>query len=697
MLKWFVKYNKILLVVFGVLLMVSFTIGTVALDTFLDRAFNLIRYGSTLSPGDTIGKTESYKITTLDEQEAYEDQKILGAVLGSVNPVLPRMIIGDDELRWALALQEARRAGLWASNQEVAQMLGYLGIDSTERMARLEAVAGYSDPRIREAVRHFLMVENYRQLVSGTAFQPMEDGIPTQTYARLSDLREAAQTFQMAQQLYAQSQNPSSYFRASALMRQANMLFMLADGAPRYSEPSLEYLFASRGAQVSGQYVLVGNRVYQQDVPAPTEQELQALFDQYKDELPGRSEPYGFGYKFPDRVKLEALTLPIAPIREKVRPDVEVDIAAAMEFYEQHKDQMVARNEMGEPTGEKLSFEQARPRIIERLIDERANEKAMTIAKQARAILTQNLANVEQEGGYYQLPDDFKPVSMRVAADKLAQQQDVRVTLTDAQLADQWQTMNDLVQIEDLGMSVLASAPQVPLVEYVKSAKQMNPPITNPLITRRLQVNVPSEIMADRDGSLSVFRLTAASPEHSPESLETVRDQVTNDARQLAAFKKLMENQSQWTEQGRSKGLEAVAQELDGQVIPFPALSQARGQVPGIGRSESFIDGVFDMASKLDKPGSLESLPANERIGSAPVDSELALALFELQEFMPISRQEFLNALSEPQGVALANAMIERDLQNPMSLESIIQRSGFKYSPGREPDVEDDPDYAPTP
>ena len=79
------------------------------------------------------------------------------------------------------------------------------------------------------------------------------------------------------------------------------------------------------------------------DQPAPTEAQLQEQFKAYADVTPGRldnSNPFGFGYRLPDRLKLQYLAVPLEPIREVVRKtksDADWAVEAYV-FYEKNPD-----------------------------------------------------------------------------------------------------------------------------------------------------------------------------------------------------------------------------------------------------------------------------------------------------------------------------------------------------------------------
>src|SRR5690606_1841290 len=104
------------------------------------------------------------------------------------------------------------------------------------------------------------------------------------------------------------------------------------DDSQRLSEPLIQHFLYDEQATVAGEAVLVDSERYLDQVAPPTEAELEALFAQYRDDLRGQGEPYGFGYRVPSRVKIEYLVVPM----DRVRSQVRVSVAEAMAYYDDH-------------------------------------------------------------------------------------------------------------------------------------------------------------------------------------------------------------------------------------------------------------------------------------------------------------------------------------------------------------------------
>ena len=147
MLKFFRKYNKLILVVGGCLLMVAFLVqGTVS---------------------QLVGGSGDYTIGELSDGTELKASQRRGAAaqldildqLGSPAPYLGLMadqITGTDNppLVWLLIQEDARRMGLGASRYEVESVLAALGVDE-QGVMRIAARFGTQSRVIEDAVASY--------------------------------------------------------------------------------------------------------------------------------------------------------------------------------------------------------------------------------------------------------------------------------------------------------------------------------------------------------------------------------------------------------------------------------------------------------------------------------------------------------------------------------------------------------------
>jgi hypothetical protein len=636
--KFFREYNKYILVVGGSILMVAFLI---------EPALNMIRPGGGVP---TVGTLAGERITAEHQQQAAHELMILERI-----PLLGQMTYSEnDPLRWFLMVHEARQMGLSASRDEVEEMLRATGMDN-QALGQLMQGTGATRGFIEQAVRHWLMVQTYRELLLGQSHTPVST---------------RAQNIMLAQQ-----------FGQQGMIGFAQSLIMAAMGSQRVSDPLIQHFLQSQAATVAGQVVLISHEGYLDRVEPPTAQELQALFEEYREMLPGRSQPYGFGYRAPARVRLQWLTVPI----DAVRDAVEIDEADALEFYQQNRQQFTTRSPEGDGTPQVRPYAEVRDRVIEQLRDERADRQAMQVIRAAQTLMREDDAvrRLPVDGAYRALPADFSPMSMEQVAERVQQRHGV---LPEVRQTRDWRSIRELRELPGLGRAVLVGRREVEFVPYVMSAREMEPARDNPLIPLRLQVGIPSEPLRSADGSYHVFRLTDAEPERSPASLDEVRDQVEADARRLAAFRLLLSEQPQWVQRARAEGIEPIADELDLIIrnvpqLPRQAMMGPGGvvEVPGIGPAEGLLAAMFQLGQMLYDRGELAAVPDAERIDATPLENRLSLAVFRLDAFTPMSRAEYESAIGDPSiGPALTLTMLDTEgVDDPLSNAAIHRRLNF--------------------
>lgn len=668
MFKFFREYNKAILVTGCIVLMIAF----------------LLPQGAQMfapSPEtQVIGSVGGDEITWGDQQQAAAELQVLASF-----PILQNVGFTpqpDDALRWLLMVREAESMGLSASQMEARMVLESLGVDETQ-LAQLLRQTRTTREGVEQALRHWLMVQDYVQLFAGLVHQS--------SFSKLGNMAMAMQI-----QRQAMGGDISQYMMAQ---QQLNMLMAASSPSQRLSEPVVRHFVQGQQATVRGKAVLVSADRYLDQVPAPTDEQLQKLFNEHKDELPGTvtdANPYGFGYKSPDRVKLEWLTIPA----DAVRAAVQVDEADALAYYRQNQAEFTQTPPTPPPTPGATTpppapqptvqpYTEVRGRIVERLRQQKADALAQQVIKAAQGVLLEDPAvrGLGNENGYRTVPGDgsFRPMSLEDAAARIQERFKVRPTVRG--ITDRWVNLSDLSSLDGLGEATLAARQDVSIEAYLRSAREMKPAPGNPLTPLRLQAGLPSEPLKSFMGDYYLLRITAAEPARAPEKLDEVRAQVVEDARKLAAYERLLADRERWVSRAKESGLEAVATEAGAAVLPIDPTSQATmmpGQeptVPGIGPAEELLKRMFELGQTLSHNGAVAAAPAAERIGSAAVEPKLSLAVFQIDGFDPVTQSGFESARSDPMLGARINAsMLRVDIgeESPLSLEAIQQRVGYK-------------------
>ncbi|QQE12656.1 hypothetical protein JD969_04105 [Planctomycetota bacterium] len=582
---------------------------------------------SLVGPGVPVQGTLNGEEVTVEETRWSATQlEILRRYVPQLGIMTSAMLEADGEyersLLWYMIQHDSQRLGISASNMEAYSVLAAIGIDQTgvQRIAnQMKAQEGV----VLDAVKSWLIAEAYSELMLGKSHESI--------YSRIGRFNQIAQAY-------------SQVFGQMALTFAAQQ----SEDPYRVSKPLIAHYLQDQKARVGGEAVVIPADLYLEDIAEPNEAELTALFDEYKNNLPGQGQ-YGFGYKIPDRVKLEYIGIPL----DEVMSQVSVEPAEANEFYRANKERFVKLDEENKPiAGEYQTFAEVYTQISEGLKQRKAFELAQQIAKTALADLEKPLASVKKKQGYYAFNKDFIGISMRTVAEELEREFKVRVQQYNS-YKDKWIDVDRIGDLPGIGMSYAGGRQDAPFTTYVASAKQLDPNVdTNPLIALYLQVEVPSQIMIGQDGSVYIFRLVEAEAAHAPASMADVKTQVMTDAKLKLAYAKLLDETQQWLELAKSSGLDAVAKQAKTDVrrtglvprieLGGIAASDQTPDISGIGKSRELVDAMYQIARDSGKSGDLkEEVAADKRTGEAPLEQKLSLVVFRVDDYNLMTETEY--------------------------------------------------------
>ncbi len=677
MFKFFRQYQAYLLVVGGSLLMIVFLIEPAL------KMFNPTREKM------PIGQIEGKKVTFGDLDTAGADLYVLEG-LG----IMPGARDRQESLSWYLALRDAKKHGLEVSQLEVSQMLAMRGLDET-KLKEAAIRMRVSTAMIRRAVANWMLMEKYQELVLGLRL-----------VAPLERVRVSLEAQQLQQQAYAQiskamgegkpEPEPTVRLAVEQTMMQASQLAWSVAPSPRLSQPLLQHFLHDQGAKVRLSVLRIPAERSMDKMPEPSAAELRTLFEQYKDVLPGASQPYGFGYRQPERVKLEYLELTPQSLSAAVR----VDEADALAHYKANMNNYLpAKTQVGDVQvvdENPLPYTQVRTRIIAELREQRARELGDRMLKEAQGLLLDDARRLPEVGGYRDT-SGFEPLPLAKLAAELQERFGVLPTVV--RLDGQWLTAAELAQLSGIGNSRIHAGSrdvrrqQTSFVDYVMSARELSPTTDNLLLTMRLQTKLAANPMMDEAGHRYLFRLIEALPQRSPESLDEVREQVMRDARLIAAFQSLSQDSAAWSERLQQQTLTDLARDLNLTVkmTGFFARRNIEGDrlnvpdLPGLPPADNFkdagfVDAVFDRAETLARDsGSLTGVERAQRSLAMPVAGKLSLYLVVIEDYLPMNKREFEQTLTMYPRIPMwiYQVMLGGEELNPLALGPLKTRTGF--------------------
>lgn len=656
MLKWFRKYNKWMLVFFGVLLMVVFLVeGTISglMPTQEDQI---------------IGRIDGRKIRYRDQTQANQDLQIIQRTMPALTLLAP-----SDPVVWLLMVEGARQSGLSASNSQIALLLSMANNSGATTLDEMAANIGVSTDELTTALRHWLMVQQYIELTSGLSHMSLDQ--------KLQALQQGMQYMQMG-------------------INNMQMVTEPARGNPRISRPLMQRFLQDQQATVTMQAVAIRPERELANIQKPDKQTVEALYNEYKDELPGGNKGYGLGYKLPDRVKLEYLTIPY----QSVRQAVDIEEAQLLAYYDKNPaeftPQAQASDDMPAPAQSPRPYLEVRSDILNKLTDEAAYTLATRIANTAQTLFTQNTRSLDEKDGFRVISADWTPIRMADLTKTLEERFGVTLEVRQPQ---GWLSLQEIQTLPGLGTSSLPMGQlrPMPAAAYISGVHELNPDENHPAANLRLQVYIPSQALIGNDGSLHIFRITDAQPSHAPK-LDDIWTQVSLDAERVAAYKINVSKLSEW-QQKLQQPLAATARELNTNIIGPESFNRRDSfagttmvpNIPGIGRSETFVDAVFDLAlenqsSLIKAAGSDDAADDTSSTGSEPsavipVDDKLTVYLTRVIKFEPMTKRDFDQQLSMPFNRMWLNMSMTRGLEDEVfSIDNLSKRIGFKWESPRD-------------
>ena len=572
-------------------------------------------------------------------------------------------------------------------------------------------------------------VRNELQLLAGAGFtppvspdQPLEYYLLTEEARDLglrvgrdevtSRLRQAGVTDEYAQRMEAQWRRSwdeicdtiGRWMSVTRLLQlQASAVF---DSLPR---EALAYRNARQEAVA--QLAVLDDRAFVPSVPAPTEAELQAFFEECKGRVPAHDEQkLEFGYRLPNRVRIEYLT--VDP--EQVKHKVQIKSAQLKQYFEDHAqaytkpDPTATQPTQGPPPRVPMTLDEARELGREDLRQARAVEEAQSLVNEIYTDASRPWgAATKGEDGFTQ-PPEGETASFEELKQKFSTK--FEVGYFQSALVDE----AGLEQIPDFGQASLGEGQQriaVPeMALRVPGIFTKDPNDRLPV----LSLNEPAPVVISRRPDprtnqsrpyqAFLFRVVEIRPSEPPASLDDVRKQVVEDWKLSQAHELAKAQAEALAVKAREIGLAAAVEQATDLKATLTAAEQAASQpaqesapTPGyvkdltpfspsrLTREASFVENlgvVKDLPKELfalaDEPAT-DTAPAH-RLAVMPLANQFRWVIGELVEVKPIYEEAFQQTLAQA-AQRPPNAELKRFATEWRSPELVQQRTGYISAP----------------
>ena len=428
---------------------------------------------------------------------------------------------------------------------------------------------------------------------------------------------------------------------------------------------------------------------------------------------------HGFGYKLPNRFKVEWMQIPADAIKAATK------VSDAFSSREQRK--FWRRNET-DPRFPAIGESSTVPEVVSNAyLEELTNKTRAKISRTASDKLREPRRGLDENNGFYVLPDNWDDIKLDYESLSSVLQNEFTLPLPEYGSIATWTQAGNANNVPVIGSALATNLGSLPLnfETLISSAKEFD---ENGLY--RIQTGVSSPILETQDGGIVVFRITQSDPSRAPKNLDEVREKVTYDLGRIARWKTLQAESNLIEEFAREKGMLATSIEYGTTVNPpqpvsmvdtgvptildpataRPLMAQAIMQRLGVGdrisdmntrfpslkkNDPSVVQAIIDQATNLPLETPVADLSPEDRIFIVSSDENMALVLVRVTGTTPASG-EFATDFSGGTSPILQTMLSVDELggaiaiSEAFSFEALAARHNFQRGRRNSDDDEDE-------
>ncbi|MGE5295652.1 MAG: hypothetical protein ACM3VT_12550 [Solirubrobacterales bacterium] len=385
LMKWMRKNNKKLMAVVVIVLMIAFIGG---------QAFSYLMRGSGGANAAVAYYGHKHKISHNDRITAENELKLLEE-LGAPS-LLRRQDLRGLLLAELLFAQSRDSAGLMDMARQMIQRNQYHISEKqlNDMYATRAGVPGdiYWILLRDEAQSVGIYVSN--QEVGGLLGRIIPQMFDGATYSQL--MRNWVNRYGMPEETIL-----ATYGKLIAVLQYAQVISSMED----VTTSQIRHLADNEAGSLDAEYVQLEASAFADKQQTPAEDALAQQFNQYKANIPGaasESNPFGFGYRLPNRVQFEYIAVKLSDVAAIIKPPTNED---AELYYQQNRARQFTQqvpsdpNDPNSPQIDKVrSFAEVADEIMSQLKRQRITTKAEQILQDARNIADANLPRTGSDG-----------------------------------------------------------------------------------------------------------------------------------------------------------------------------------------------------------------------------------------------------------------------------------------------------------
>jgi hypothetical protein len=451
---------------------------------------------------------------------------------------------------------------------------------NTDRLAaqakqHVLARLGFSDAASLDPLDFYLLVEEARRMGVRVGRDEVK-----RMFQRSPNVRQLEEMLAIVQRQTGQSYD-SMYDIVGQWLAVRELVITQAEALGN-SLPRAERQFRDNQQEAVVRLAVLDSRAFVPLVPEPDAAELQAFFEEARDrESEFTEDEIRFGYRLPDRVRIEYLT--VDP--QQVEPKVRVREKDVQRYFEEHAGNYTKplTGSTTAPAGGKttvpMTYEEARERVREDYRRARAIQEAQSLVNEMQhAAYVAWQSQPRDEEGFRVPPPPEQIVSFDSLREKFSQRYPVILEVTGLVDREQLVARFDTRPAALRQMLGERGSPEpvyvegerkISLSELALRVKGLFRPQKHDLLPV-LNLLEPSPVLHSMTGRGTAqeaprqsyfFRVLEAVPAGPPESLDEVRERLERDYKLLKAHQKAREYAEWLADRARVVGLQAAAEE----------------------------------------------------------------------------------------------------------------------------------------
>jgi hypothetical protein len=485
----------------------------------------------------------------------------------------------------------------------------------------------------------------------------------------------------------------------------------------KVSAPQRQVVAAQLGQEMKVNFVQFNTGEFSAAVPAPSPEQLTKQFDTFAnfaaDQAVEDTNPFGFGYRYPNRIKLEFISVLREQLKEAVRKSKDEatwEIEARKIYLRNPQDYPTTKPTAEDtkklpegiaapttspttaPTSRPLTFADYRKEILDRLIDEEADKLSDQVRKKIVSTMEQDYQAYRTAVGNAATQPTSRPtgpassVGVPYGSDQylaaLAQQIQAEYKLLPVAMTvnKDWQTAKDLAGLPSIGQAELRRNVYTPGMKFPEVAltyvEAFGHESTGRDLSPTLSMLQPSPVLTDEQDNLHIYRLTGADPAHAAREMAPFAEQVEKDYRTAEAMKLAKAQADKLAEAAKKEGLDAAAK-ATGRKFLISGTINASGIAPSPDLTLKFDSQRTLYKAAFDLLQDPEAIKANRSVAvvDLPRDGKvLVISLAELKSTQP-GRPLYQTENSYSRRMALD--LEDRFLLDWYTVENITKRTKF--------------------